>query len=177
MLHNVTLKNVKLVFRNLGGRPSQYNAAGRRNFAIVLDKATAKGLISDGWNVKRFRQRDEDVEPDWYLPVEVRYGRRNPTIVLLKSNGRVDLDEDTVDILDYCDLEFADVVVRPYEWEVNGKKGVKAYCKTLFATLDEDELERKYASVPKVDDNREDEDRDPWDSRPLHTDIDEEVPF
>ncbi len=43
-------------------------------------------------------------------------------------------------------------------------KGVKAYCKTLFATP-EDELERKYASVPKVDDNREDEDRDPWDSQ------------
>ena len=168
MLHNVTLKNVKLVFRNLGGRPSQYNAAGRRNFAIVLDKATASGLMEDGWNVKRFRQRDEDVEPDWYLPVEVRYGRRNPTIVLLKSNGRVDLDED---------LEFADVVVRPYEWEVNGKKGVKAYCKTLFATLDEDELERKYASVPKAEDNREDEDRDPWNSNPVHTDIDEEVPF
>lgn len=55
---------------------------------------------------------------------------------------------------------------------------MKAYCKTLFATLDEDELERKYAAVPKADDNREDEDRDPWSSQPVKGAVDdEEVPF
>jgi hypothetical protein len=51
-------------------------------------------------------------------------------------------------MLDYADIKTIDVMLNPYEWEVNGNTGVKAYLKTAFVTLNEDELELKYAEDP-----------------------------
>jgi hypothetical protein len=67
---------------------------------------------------------------------------------MLTSRGKTNLDEDMVDILDWADVVKADVIIRPYEWEVNGKSGVKAYLQSIYVTIEEDDLERKYGDVP-----------------------------
>jgi hypothetical protein len=68
------------------------------------------------------------------------------------ANGvRTHITEDLVDLLDAVDILNVDLVVRPYKWEVQGNGGIKAYLKTLFVTIEEDELERKYGAKEQSD--------------------------
>ena len=54
------------------------------------------------------------------------------------------MNENTVGELDNIDIANADLIISPYHWEVNGKRGVKAYLKTAYITMDEDEFAYKY---------------------------------
>ncbi len=145
---NITIENARVGFRNFTGKESQFNRAGSRNFCIFLEPELAKTLDLDGWNVKFLEPRDPDEDRQAYLPVEVKYMRYPPKITLITGTGRQFLDEDTVNILDWAEFEVVDLIVRPYNWELNGKKGVKAYLKTAYITIVEDELAKKYRNVP-----------------------------
>jgi len=119
-----------------------------------LDEKTAEMMAEDGWNVKWLKSRDEEVEEGTdeqpYLPVSLRYDVFPPHVVLVTSRNRTPLDETQVEMLDYSDITNVDLIVRPHNWDVNGKTGVKAYVKTMFVTIEEDELVRKYS---ELDDN------------------------
>lgn len=144
----ITIKDARLLHRNFSGKEGPYNAKGDRNFSVVIeDQAVVGALEADGWNVKYLPPREEGDEPVAFLPVKVKYDYKPPHIVLLTSNGRNSLDEDTVEELDHVDIQKADIIVTPYNWAFNGKTGVKAYLKTAFITIEEDELEREYAAM------------------------------
>lgn len=150
----VVFEDVRLLFRNLGGREGQYNREGDRNFAILIDDpGVAEELITQGWAVKRLKPRpgEEDV-PNSVLSVNVSFSTkaRPPRIFMITSKGRTLLDEDTVAALDWADIAGVDVIVRPYRWVVGTDAGVKAYLKTMFVTINEDLLELKYADVEDV---------------------------
>lgn len=148
--NNLTFKDARIVFRNFSGKEGQYNRAGDRNFCLIVDHADAPQLEKDGWNLKYLRPREEEDAPQPYLPVTVKYSEnaRPPRVVTITSRGKTPLDEDTIDILDWAEIQNVDLIVRPYDWEVNGKTGRKAYLKTIYVTLVEDELEQMYADVP-----------------------------
>jgi len=141
------IEGARLVFRNFAGAEGQYNREGDRNFSVILDDETASRMLADGWNVKYLspREGDEDAVETPYIQVTVSFKNRPPNIMLITSAGRTHLSEDNVAILDWADIRTCDLVARAYEWTVNGKSGIKAYLKTMFITIEEDELERKYA--------------------------------
>lgn len=146
--NNIIIEEARLVFRNFSGAEGKFNPAGRRNFCVILPEDLSKDLERDGWNVRYLTPRDEEEEPTPYLQVTVNYDNRPPKIVLITSRGKTRLDEDTVGMLDWAEIKTADLIITPYNWEVSGKSGVKAYTKSLYVTLVEDALEEKYIDVP-----------------------------
>lgn len=159
----VTIEGTRLVFRNFSGEKGKFNKDGRREFGAVLPRELALQMMDDGWNVKQFKAREDDVEePDFYILVKIGENGNPPKLVMINSRGRVDIPVDDADILDWVTVAKADLIINPYHWNVDGNSGISAYIRSLYITVDEDELERKYADVPDADSS---------------TFTDEEVPF
>lgn len=74
----------------------------------------------------------------------MNFKNRPPRVVLLTSSSRTQLDESSVEVLDYADIKTADLIARGYDWMVGDKTGTKAYLQSLFVTIEEDALEKKY---------------------------------
>jgi len=148
--NNLTFEDVRIVFRNFAGKEGQYNREGDRNFAVLLDEGMARHLEDTGWNVKYLKPREDGDEPQPYLPVAVSYKGRPPRVVMITSKGRTPLDESQVEVLDWVEIKTVDLIVRPYDWVVNGKSGRKAYLQSIFVIIFEDALELKYADVQEI---------------------------
>ncbi len=152
--NTVTIEDAKLVLRNFAGVEKTFNKAGERNFGVLLDSDIAERMAADGWVIKWFKVKEEGDEPQAWLQVKLHYGgRKPPTVVMISSRGRTHVGEDTAQILDWVDIATCDLIIRPYVWSVNGNSGVKAYVKSIFITIEEDELERKYADVEEASPN------------------------
>ena len=147
---NLTIENARILFRNFSGKEGKFNAKGDRNFNVLLDEELANQLKADGWNVKYLKPREgeEDQTPQARLEVKVSYKGRPPRVVLITQTRRTNLDEETIDLLDWAEITNVDLIIRPYQWEVNGNTGIKAYLQSIYVTIWEDELEAKYADTP-----------------------------
>lgn len=147
----VIMQDAQIIFRNFAGREGTFNREGDRNFCVVLDPEIAEAMIEDEWNIKQLKSREEDVPGDYYVQVSLKYWSRDgrklkpPVTVLRSSRGRQILGEKECELLDWVGIANADLIIRPNHYDVNGKKGIKAYLKTLFVDVEEDYLELKYA--------------------------------
>lgn len=145
---NIIIEDARIGFRNFSGKEGKYNPAGRRNFCVFLDSKIAEELIGDGWNIRYLEPRDPDDDKQAYLQVAVNFSNIPPKIIVITSKNKTTLEESTVNMLDWAEIENVDLIIRPYNWDVNGKSGVKAYIKSMYVTLVEDEFEKKYRDVP-----------------------------
>ena len=142
---NLIMEDVRIFFKNFSGKEGQFNRAGNRNFCVAIDDIDeARRLASLGWNIKALEPREEGADPQPYLQVAVNYKNIEPNIYMVTNKNKVRLSENTVGNLDSADIKSADIIISPYNWEVNGKSGVKAYCKTMYVTIDEDVFAGKY---------------------------------
>jgi len=138
-------------FKNFAGKEGRFNAEGDRNFCLFLHPDDADEMVKEGWNIRFLQPRDEGDEPAPYLPIKVGFGGkgRPPKIVMITRRGKTQITEDTVNILDWADIEKADIAVNPYEYHLKtGKSGIKAYLKTMYVTIKEDDFEERYYDVP-----------------------------
>lgn len=122
------IDNAHIIFRNFAGEASKFNREGDRNFALrIFDQDVADKLLDLGWNVKIKPPREEGEDPFMYLPVKIKFNDYGPKVYLKSGSNRVTLDEESISCLDNIEIENADLDIRPYDWDVNGKQGRTAY--------------------------------------------------
>ena len=169
----ILIQDAKIIFRNFVGEKRRFNAQGDRNFHVVIeDDGLATILISDGWNLKGFKARTDDEEPisGYHMEVSVNFETSQPPKIVMVTESRtpdstsqdgfrkirkgVILSEETVGLLDSAEIVNCDLEIRPYNWgpDDNGKSGVKAYLKTLYATIKSDPFADKYSDMTLTND-------------------------
>lgn len=145
----ITVRDAKMAKRNFEGRATKFKEAGpdARGFLLILTKEMYDEFLAGGLNVKEMPARpeyDED-EPLRYLPVAIGYKIKPPRVVLVTSKGKVNLGEDAVAVVDWVDIDKVDLIFNVAHWKGTGDKGgIKCWLKTIFITINEDELEAEY---------------------------------
>lgn len=128
-------------FRNFSGVKTDVNKTGRRLFTVFLPYEVAMELGDIGWPIKEMAPYREGDDPTYKLEIEASWdtkgGQFHPPIIKMTSWDGVEteLNEQTVGMLDRADIVDAKVEIRPYNWDVNGKKGCKAYLVELDVKL------------------------------------------
>ncbi len=144
---NLLVEDAKIIFRNFAGIERDFNSEGDRNFSVVLEPELAKRLIKEGWRVKQLKSREEDEEGDYHLKVIVNYKKgRPPRCVMITSRNRTELGADEVMIFDSADIKKVDLLINGW-WSDMAGGGYSGFLKSIFVTIEEDELELKYAAM------------------------------
>ena len=147
---NITFMDAQILFKNFAGEERKFNPAGNRNFCLgIEDEVQARQMFEEGWNVRILPPRTDDEVAKHYIPVAVSY-RNNDSfpvcVYIVDGNQRTLLNEDTIGRLDHADIATVDLTIRPRYWDDNGQTKIKAYLKTMYVTLNVDELDQRYAS-------------------------------
>lgn len=142
-----------LWWRNMQGAATKVAPAGKRTFAIAIDEQLAQELLDEGWTCIAMVPRDKNDPDSEILPrfkVTINFNSpQPPNVYVASSDGtrRTKVDEVWLDEqnIDSRGIEWIDIAVNPYNWDVNGRQGVSAYLSDMVIKLQEDAFASKYA--------------------------------
>ena len=136
-------------YRNFSGKPTPFNkAGGARSFCIRLNEDQAVWFRDNGFNIQeRMNPNDPDAPVTYVLSIKVSFAVAPPNVVMI-SNGRgTPLNEATIGNLDSAEIQYADIAINPYEYDVNGRHGYSAYLRDLYVTIAENPYADKYKDL------------------------------
>lgn len=149
--HNLKFDGLAFAYRTnfAGADPKGWNSKHERYFDIKLTEDEANSLIDEGWNVST-NAKDPD-NPIYTLRAFVRFDIMPPTVWQITSKRRVMLNENTIAVLDRANIKHVDAIIRPYNWNNNGRIGTKAMVEELYVVIEESEFAERYADIPEDD--------------------------
>lgn len=175
-IEDVVIEDARIFSRNFEGKEVVkngivVNGEGKRTFCVAIPDDVAQVMIEDKWDVRLRRpsEDDENQEPSYYLPVELKYRDRTgrplgssiyPHIYMYVGRpGRKEneLTEDSVSILDGINLTQVDLTIHP-RWVLSPKTGeeyIKAYLLDGRFTIKESRMASKYAQYAESADEDE----------------------
>lgn len=147
------IDDARLCFRNFSGKGDMYNDEGDRNFSVIIpNEEIAEALQNDtnrygaGWNVKIRLPKVEGEAPFRHLPVKVKYTERSgPRIYLVSGKNRVELNEETIGMLDDIDIKSVDLDIRPFDGEGRFGPFRAAYLQSMYITQNVDRFAARFA--------------------------------
>lgn len=146
----IVLEDVVVVYKNFSGAPTPFNKkGGERDFVIDVPDNVVPELESYGFRIRK-KPETEDYAAQNLLKIKVNMESNwPPTIWLIKPNGKIQLDETTIQMLDLMNIVHADIVINPYEWNVGEDTGTSAYLREMYVEL-QDGLAMRYAELPVI---------------------------
>lgn len=147
------IDDARLCFRNFSGKGDMYNDEGDRNFSVIIpNEEIAEALQNDvnrygaGWNVKIRAPKVEGEAPFRHLPVKVKYTERSgPRIYLVSGKNRVELNEETIGMIDDIDIKSVDLDIRPFDGEGRFGPFRAAYLQSMYITQNVDRFAARFA--------------------------------
>ena len=179
--NNLFIENTRFIFNtNFSGDPKRdkYGSSERKGNIVIPDIDMARRLIDEGFNVKMTKPKEgyeDEYVPTYYILAKLAYRDRNgepkqwpPKVILVAGDSATELNEESVNCIDYAWIDHVNVVLKTYESE----RGKSFYIKTMevFQRINDDPILARYAKkVNVVHDNDDDVNFNP--------ENDEDLPF
>lgn len=138
------INDATLIYKNFRGEGDKYNREGDRNFAVIIpSQEVAEALKADvsedgaGWNVKIKPPREDGDDPFMYMNVKVKFTAFGPNVYLKSGNADpVQLNEESIAVLDEIDIATVDLDIRAYDDVVGGRPFRAAYLQSIYVVQD-----------------------------------------
>ena len=144
----IELNNVTLRYCNFAGRQTRYNDAGNRNFNVVLSEEDYQRMLDAGMNVRVRPPRNEGDDPTYLMKVNVSYEYRRPRVIFGDGENFMELDEDSLYMIDDADADgsivHVDLTFRPSRSSKRTDDyGLSAYLKSIEVVVEDDPIVKR----------------------------------